>query len=468
MRLFELVNTTTFRVTLIYMIMFGGFSAFVVFFFYYTSVTFMARQTDQTIEAEVLGLAEANRSMGRTDGLRTMVDRRSTEPGDSLYLLATEERTWLAGNLLQWPDSQPSTDGWTDFIYDRKTVEGTEARPARARVFQLTSGEYLLVGRDVSRRRSIENALTTWLYMAIIFLILVGGAGGMVISSLMMRRIDTINRTSRDIIAGDLSRRVPVQGQGDEVDQIANNLNAMLDQIERLMTGMREVTDNVAHDLRSPLTRLRNRLEVTMMKPTSKGEYNEALEGAIRDADHLLSTFNALLSIAQVEAGSSRESMDRVNTRDVVQDIAELYEPVAESKNIAFSVDPGDDAVVWGNRELLSQALANLVDNAIKYTPDGGKVTVELRTRQYGNPLADVVVMDSGPGIPAKDRARVLNRFVRLEASRNTPGSGLGLSLVSAVARLHEGRLVLGDSDHTGKGQKACGLKTTLSLPMVR
>ncbi len=462
----NLLNTAVFKLTLIYMIIFGGFASLIVVFFYYSTVTFMARQTDQTIQAEVVGLAEANRGMGSRQGLLDIVTRRSEELSDSLYLLASEDRTRIAGNLVAWPEGQLDDGAWITFPYERQTRDGVETRQARARIFQLTSGDMLVVGRDIEQRLDIESTLTFALFTAIGFILLVGGGGGVVLSRSVLHRIDRINRTSRDIMAGDLSRRVPVQGEDDELDQLADNLNAMLEQIERLMTGMKEVTDNVAHDLRSPLTRLRNRLEVALMSQGEEDEYRAAIEKSIQDADHLLATFNALLSIAQLEAGASRDSMGPVAAGDVVRDIAELYEPVAESKDVSFDLNAEGQGVVWGNRELLSQAMANLMDNAIKYTPGGGAVTVRLHLPDAEDPMVRVSVCDSGPGIPESDRTRVLKRFVRLEASRNTPGSGLGLSLVSAVARMHDGALSLGDSDLApGKGRTAPGLKATIHLP---
>jgi signal transduction histidine kinase len=259
----------------------------------------------------------------------------------------------------------------------------------------------------------------------------------------MLRRIEAINRTSRDIIAGDLTRRIPVSGSSDELDRLAGNLNTMLDQIEGLMTGMRQVTDNIAHDLRSPLTRIRTRLELALMERPSVEAYRAAMEQVLDSTTELIATFNALLSIAQVEAGALRESMAEIDLAAVAEDVAELYAPVAEDAQLRLRIEAAGGTLIRGNRHLLSQALANLIDNAIKHTPAGGTISVRV-ARADGS--AELVVEDTGPGIPESDRTRVLDRFVRLEASRHAPGSGLGLSLVRAVAQLHHGTLTLEDN----------------------
>ncbi len=467
MLLSRLLQTTTFRITLIYLILFGGLFILGLMAFRFQTAALIADQTDQTIQAEVRGLAEANRTKG-VSGLQEIIQVRSSAPDGSLYHLAQPDGTWLVGNLRVWPDEDMLEDNWLEFQYDAGQGAEPELHAARAIVFRLTSGHLLLVGRDIEARRSVERVMDEAMFWIIGVMVALGAISGVAFAGHINQRLDTINRTARDIVAGDLSRRVPVSSREDEIDQVAENLNNMLDQIQRLMSGMREVTDNVAHDLRSPLNRLRSRIEVTLMQPSStKDDYRAALQSTIEDANHLLGTFNALLSIAQVEAGSSRDAMTRVDTTEVVRDIAELYEALAEAEDIGFEclVDEGE-GIVWGNRELVSQALANLVDNAIKYTPAGGAVRLSLCLRRLGAPIAELSVSDTGPGIPAKDRARVLNRFVRLEASRSEPGSGLGLSLVSAVARMHEGRLELGDSD-IPKEDGSRGLMITLSLPIL-
>jgi signal transduction histidine kinase len=256
-------------------------------------------------------------------------------------------------------------------------------------------------------------------------------------------------------IKGDLTRRVPLNGSGDEFDTLAENLNRMLDRIERLMKGLREVTDSVAHDLRTPLNRLRNRLEESVARLNASGAQSGEIERAIAETDQLIGTFNALLLIAETDAGTTRAAMSPLELGAVAADVVELYEPLAEEKKVSLALIPGGPVAIEGNRSLIAQALANLVDNAIKYTPAGGKVRIRTLVTPEN---IDLSVADSGPGIPLADRSRVTERFVRLEASRNSPGTGLGLSLVAAVAHFHGAELVLEDSAPTG-------LKAVLRFP---
>jgi hypothetical protein len=292
---------------------------------------------------------------------------------------------------------------------------------------------------------------TTTVPWTLALMLLLGLIGGGLISRNMLARLDSINRTSKEIIAGDLSRRVPLSGNQDEFDTLAENLNRMLDRIERLMSGVREVTDSVAHDLRTPLNRLRNRLELTLRHRKQQGVSQRDLEAAVEETDRLIATFNALLLIAEADAGVAREAMAPVDVTSVARDATDLYAPVAEEKGVDLVASCGSAAWIDGNRSLVAQALVNLVDNAIKYTPKGGQVSIAV-TEEGDSTL--VTVADSGPGIPESERTRVLERFVRLEASRHSPGTGLGLSLVAAVARLHDARLLLEDNRP--------GLKATL------
>ena len=285
-------------------------------------------------------------------------------------------------------------------------------------------------------------------------MLILGLVGGAVMSRNMLARLDSINRTSAEIIDGDLSRRVPVGSSHDEFDALAENLNAMLDRIERLMKGVREVTDSVAHDLRTPLNRLRNRLETTQRHLDPATAEAAEIESAVAETDQLITTFNALLLIAEADAGVARGAMTPIDLAPVVEDMAELYAPLAEEKGVTLRITPAGATMIDGNRSLISQALANLVDNAIKYTPAGGMVTVTALETPQG---VDLRVADTGPGIPSDERARVVERFVRLDASRNAPGTGLGLSLVAAVARLHDARLMLEDN--------APGLRAVIRFP---
>jgi signal transduction histidine kinase len=296
-------------------------------------------------------------------------------------------------------------------------------------------------------------------------ILLLGAAGGGLMSRNMLRRLDTINRTSGEIIKGDLTRRVPLTGSGDEFDELAVNLNRMLDRIERLLKGLREVTDSVAHDLRTPLNRLRNRLEESVARLNASGAQASEIERAIAETDQLIGTFNALLLIAETDAGAHRAAMTALDLPSVAADVAELYEPLAEERKISLTLLPSAGVTIEGNRSLIAQALANLVDNAIKYTPEGGEVRIRIAAGEEG---AELSVADSGPGIPAEDRARVVERFVRLEASRNSPGTGLGLSLVAAVAHFHNAELVLEDNRPQGLKAILRFPRTALRAPLLK
>ena len=468
MRLANLLSTSTFRLALIYLALFAASAIALLGYVYWNTAGFLVRQTDEAVEAEIGGLAEQYRQGGLPALVHTVI-QRSQDPRQSLYLVLDGQGNQLAGNLYAKPDVPPGPDGWMDFIYVRVTTEGVERNLARARAFRLPDGFYLIVGRDVQERREIETLITSSLIWAIGLTIALGLAGGLVISRNMLARVDAINRTADDIMHGDFSRRIPVAGVGDELDQLAGNLNAMLEQIESLMVGMRQVTDNIAHDLRSPLSRMRNRLEVTLMHEPPREEYRQVLEKTIKEADHLLGTFNALLSIARVEAGSPREQMADVDLSAVVRDAAELYQPVAEEIGIACTVDIEEGLRLRGNRNLLSQAVANLIDNAIKHarpTELSGHVAdrLTIQAMRQGAQIR-IAVADNGPGIPPADRERVFGRFVRLETSRHTPGSGLGLSLVTAVARLHGGRVEMQDNE---PGVRAVLIFPTISRSPVR
>ena len=458
MSILRLLNTTTFRLALIYMIFFAVSVLGLLVYVYWSTTGFMARQTDATVTAEIKGLEE----QFRTDGVGRLIEviqRRRRRAGDSLYLLAQVDGTPVAGNLNVWPEATADDQGWMEFTFERPAEDGERTHSARAQVFEVQGTFRLLVGRDIETRRQIERTIRTTLGWAMAVTAALGLVGGALLARYMMGRLDEVNRTARRIIDGDLSHRVPVRGSGDEIDQLAENLNAMLSQIERLMMGMRQVTDNIAHDLRSPLNRLRNRIEVTLIEQEGAEAYEAALRHTIEDADDLIKTFNALLSIAQIEAGALRDEMTVIDVGSVARDLVELFEPAAEEAAARLSANISNGLGAMGNRELISQSLANLLDNAIKYAGNSGEVKVSATLE--GDEI-HLCVSDTGPGIPVEDRTRVMERFVRLEDSRNAPGAGLGLSLVAAVARLHEGRFELSENENGG------GLVASLILPYRR
>jgi signal transduction histidine kinase len=443
---FALLRTTTFRVALLYLGLFLASVLVILVLIYWFTAGFIERQTDETIAAEIAGLREQYRQR-RLPGLIEVVKARSAVPRTStLYLVATPTFTPLAGNLSDWPEDEPDAEGWIEFeIADAPEAPDGGSHEARAVVFTLPGGYHLLVGRDTMERRHFQDRVLISLAWALLLTVGLGAAGGVLISRNVMHRIDAINRTTRQIMSGALQERMAVANNGDELDQLAGNLNAMLDQIEHLMVGMRQVTDSVAHDLRTPLTRLRSRLEITLVEAATEDEYRNAIQEAISEADRLLGIFGALLSIAEAEAGTMQRSFQKVSLSDLARLMADLYEPAAEEAGMGFVSDIRTEPEVLGNQQLLAQAIANLLDNALKYTPAEGCVTLTVKGPE-GERGACVSVADTGPGIPADQRESVLRRFVRLEASRSSPGNGLGLSLVDAVARLHGARLEMDDN----------------------
>ena len=458
MRTGQLLRTQAFRIVAVYVLLFALSVAALLGFTYWNTRRTLDAQTDQIIEAEITGLSEQYQHLGM-QGLAETVRERTLHGGagaQALYLLSDGLRRVIAGNLDTWPQTAGTPDNFIEFDYERPVDGKLQTSRARGRVFPLPGDFMLLVAQDVHDRIATERMFTTTLPWTVGLMLLFGALGGALMSSNMLRRLDAINRTSGEIIKGDLTRRVPVSGNGDEFDVLAENLNRMLDRIERLMKGLREVTDSVAHDLRTPLNRLRNRLEESVARLNAAGAQGASeIERAIAETDQLIGTFNALLLIAETDAGTTRAAMTALDLPSVAADVAELYEPLAEERNITLTLAPSPRIAVEGNRSLVAQALANLVDNAIKYTPPGGKVRVAVSAGDKG---VDLSVADSGPGIAMQDRSRVVERFVRLEASRNSPGTGLGLSLVAAVAHFHAADLVLEDNTPTG-------LKAILRFP---
>ena len=453
----SLVQTQAFRIVLVYVLLFAVSVSALLFFTYWNTRRTLDAQTDQIIEAEITGLDDEYRHFG-LPGLVEAVRSRSLHQGQSLYILVDSQHHYVAGNLDPWPQVSGAPGDMLEFDFERPVNGKLETRRARGRLLSISGDFELLVAQDVHDRDLTERMFTTTLPWTVVLILILGTVGGALLGRNMLNRLDAINRTSGEIIAGDLSRRVPLKGSGDEFDVLSENLNRMLDRIERLMKGLREVTDSVAHDLRTPLNRLRNRLEESAARLSAQGKdqigANE-IERAIAETDQLIGTFNALLLIAETDAGTTRAAMSPLDLREVAADVVELYEPLAEEKRVGLSLLTSLPAVIEGNRSLIAQALANLVDNAIKYTPSSGKVRIRAAITPDG---VDLSVADSGPGIPEADRSRVTERFVRLEASRNSPGTGLGLSLVAAVAHFHHAELVLEDNLPTG-------LKAVLRFP---
>lgn len=441
------------------MAVFGLSVCGVLAFVYWTTVSVIEGQNDDTIEAEIAGLEEQYIERGLI-GLVELIRARSADESRrrGLYLLTDPLLTPLAGNLTRWPEEARGDPRWVDFRIQHARTPDAPAQIARARTFRLQGGFHLLVGRDQTERAEFRETMTEALIWALVITGALGLGGGLLLSRNFLRRLDAINEGSRAILHGDLTQRMPVTGSGDEHDRLAQNLNEMLDQIARLMEGMRGVADDIAHDLRSPISRLRSRLEITLMEQPDAARYRAALEKTIEEADAILETFNALLAISLAESGALREMFERLDLAALVRDAAELYEAAAEEMGLTLEVAVEGAPAAPGDRNLLSQAVANLLDNALKYTPAGGAVRLSARVDADGS--SEIAVSDTGPGIPAEARERVLERFSRLDSSRSTRGSGLGLSLVAATARLHDAELILEDN--------APGLRVRLRFPRLK
>ena len=437
---------------MIYLGLFLAIAAVAVGYIYYKTSALLGSQLEYALEAELNILNGHYQSLG-IEGLRKAVAERSLSPGNSLYLLADAEGRHHSGNLKAVSAELWNTTGAVTFLYRRVLDGETEERLAFAVVFRLANGFRLVVGRDIEDQRRFGAVVRSAFMWTLAGMLLFGVGGGLLIGRNLLLRIETMTDATRTIMDGDLSQRIPVDGSDDEFDRLAFGLNAMLARIEELIAGFKEVSDNIAHDLRTPLNRLRNRVEAALREDTSAEHYREALQATIEDADDLIKTFNALLSIARLEAGVGERADEHFDLAAVVNDVAELYEPVAEEIGISFDIRADQKMMIAGKRELIAQALANILDNAIKYgvspAQSNGKavensISVEMVSDADG---AKIVVADRGPGIPPEDRDRVFKRFVRLETSRSLPGSGLGLSLAAAVARLHGGRLQLSDNE---------------------
>jgi signal transduction histidine kinase len=456
----KLVRTTAFKLSFAYLLIFTIFAFGTLGYVAWSARRVLDDQFISTIEAEISGLSEQYR-LGGLRRLVNIVERRSRTPGASLYLVTTSAGERLAGNIGALPPGVLDQPGQFETEYGRTDEEG-EAKPNRAivRVYVLPSGFRLMVGRDVEERKRLRDVIQRAFGYSLLLIGVLGCAGGWFITRRVLKRVDDMTETTRTIMAGDLAERVRVAGTGDELDRLAHNLNAMLDRIGELMAGMQEVSDNIAHDLKTPLTRLRNRADEALRTARSPDELRAALEANIEDSDNLIRIFNALLMIARLEAGGARETLADFDAAEAVRDVAELYEPLAEDVNVPLQVTVEPDLPVHGSRELLGQAVANLLDNALKYGaptgPDAAAQPVTVTAERRDGTIV-ITVGDRGLGIPEAERGRVLERFVRLESARSRPGFGLGLSLATAVARLHNGSLHLDDN--------APGLKAVLELP---
>jgi len=453
----KLLKTSTFRLAALYLLLFAVSVAALLAYVYWNTAVLLERQTDDTIRAEIQALADQYRLRG-VAGIIDTVQRRSREETGSIYLLTDGVGAKIAGNIDKLPAEAVSDREWIEFPLNVMHGGAAERHTARAFHTDLAGDYELVVGRDVEALRQFAGIIRSTIYGAIVIAVVLGFGGGLAMSRNFLRRVDAITDASRSIMGGNMQGRMPVSGSGDELDRLAQSLNEMLDRIERLMAGMQEVSSNVAHDLKTPLTRIKARLEGALRAGKSAG-YREALEKTVEDADRLLQTFNSLLSIVRAEAGQSPGGLAPTDTRTILADVAELYEPMAEEQGGTLTITAPEGLEILADRQLLSQAVSNLVDNALKYgAAEGTTPQIAITGTIEGGDVV-ITVSDRGLGIPPADRERAIERFVRLDPSRSKPGNGLGLSLVAGVMKLHGGRLVLDDNEP--------GLRARLVLPRL-
>jgi signal transduction histidine kinase len=448
----RLLRTTSFRLTLVYAGLVGLLVVILFGVIYWTTASFMASQFDAAI-ADELDEVLGDAGNGGTGRLRSVVDNRIAHENTGMFYLLEDPRgTVISGNL-------SATRSVAGLGKGRSAVSDTEAdensHPIRGHGVTLADGGYLFVGADSTQLRSMQEIVAYSFLAGLVATVAITVAAGAVMSLGLLRRIEAISRTSHDIMQGDLSRRVPLRGTGDEFDQLATGLNAMLDRIETLMEGLSEVSSDIAHDLRTPLSRLRQRLELAGRRGRTVEELRTAFHGSVADVDAILDTFGALLRITQIEAGSRKAGFVDLDLADLLLTMLEVYLPVAEEKRQHLSGRIASALRIRGDRELLTQMLANLVENAIRHAPEGAQIRLAGECRD-GVIVAEIA--DNGPGIPAEMRGKVFQRFYRLEASRRTPGSGLGLSLVAAICRLHDVAIELADNEP--------GLRVVLHFPV--
>lgn len=462
----QVFRTTPFRLTLLFLTVFAAAASIFLGYIYVATAGEVTVRADRAIGQEIQSLTGVYRQGGIKALNHSMVERAV---GDRpfLYLLLDRTGQKITGTIEASPVERfNGTQTSVNFKVTDTDPDGAEVRhSARGQQVRLQGGEILFVGSDVSEAESFVLKILRAIWGAGALVILLGLAGGVLISRNVNETMVGLNRVVIAVRGGDIAARATLRGVNDEFDELASGLNDMLDRLERSMGGLRHVGDAIAHDLRSPLSRLRSRLELALIEAEAgKGDAQAALAQALEDADGLLATFNAVLAITRLQSAVEAPDQVRFDPGDLAEGVAELYEPLCEDKAIEFKLEATPALAVRGNREFIAQALANILDNAVKYTPEGGAVRVRVRRRASGE--VEFSVTDTGPGVPEPDRMRVVQRFVRLENSRSEPGAGLGLSLVAAVAEAHGGRLELDEGPGALNGSGP-GLRVALVLPRL-
>ncbi len=460
----RLFRTSAFRLALVYATLFSALSAATLGFIYWSTRSQIESQVDARLRLETDYLINLYKSGALPELLEAIQRRNQIDTYGRFYYLANNESA--STSEVDSDDDMPirlksmrshTTKNMGD-VADLPPGSARAFNPVRVAETQLANGLKLTIGHEISDEKALLDHTFSLVVGATLLTLFFSLIGGVWIGMRMLRRIDSVNRTASEIMSGDLSQRLSVTARNDEFDEIATKLNQMLTRIEDLMKSMQQVTNNVAHDLRSPLTRLRNRLEVTLLEERDPQSYRREMEEAIGDADSLIQTFNAMLSIARLEAGIDGAQWSEAPIGDLIEELSELYEAVAEESGLQFSAHINDNPIYYCNRHLIGQAVTNLLDNAMNYTPLTGSVSIEITGNDDD---FEIIVRDSGPGIPEAERERVFERFVRLENERNSPGNGLGLSLVQAVVRIHRAGLKL-DDNNPGLEVRLCFTKRTV------
>lgn len=452
----RLLRSTVFRRTLGVVLLLTGVAAAAIGLVGWHANAILTRAAERAIETDSAELKTELVARG-VDGLAQAIADRSRSGGDGVYYLADASGQRRAGNLARLPEWPVGTRRG---LFRYSPADGKWAsRTAAGLLIDIDGEPRLVVGRDIEDQRALLFAIYRSVGLGAALLVLVGLCGSILLTRHVLARIEAMSRASAGIMSGNLADRIPLDGSGDELDRLAGQLNEMLARIERLMAGLREVSDNIAHDLKTPLNRLRNRAEAALADARGAEVWRSGLERVIDEADELIKTFNALLLIARLEAGSAAEGFEPLDLAALVADVAELYEPVTEEAGFKLHCSTAGPLPIQANRQLVGQALANLIDNALKYAANGADAREITITTGRRADMATLVVADRGPGIAPEHRERALKRFVRLEESRSLPGTGLGLSLVAAVARLHAGTVALEDN--------APGLRVVVELPLA-
>jgi signal transduction histidine kinase len=450
------LRSTTFKLALISIVVFGAVVIGLFGYVYSSTTNFVMTRSDSAIEAERAMLRNAYDGGGR-DSLIQVIEERAARGEGGIYLLANESFAPIAGNLKKWPSTLKAAKEWIEFNSDPLNPKATTDQALfLAKWETLPDGLHLLVGRDISDLGRFASKIHAAFAFAILFIFVLAAVASVSVTRRTVGRIESINATSRAIMESGLGRRIPLRGAGDEWDDLAENLNSMLERIEALMSDVKQVSDNVAHDLRTPLTRMRGRLEKATIENSGPDHEQSLIGQMMADLDEVLRMFSSLTRISQVETMNQTSAFRTVNLVEIATEVAELFDAAAENKGGQVEVVNDKPVLVNADRDLLFDAMANLVDNAVKHGREGGLVTVCI---DLNDSEVIVSVADDGPGIPADEFEHVFKRFYRLERSRSTPGNGLGLSLVAAVTRLHGGRIAL--SDNTP------GLKVELHFPSI-